>query len=78
MKQNFRPSPCFQIDELAGFRRFILTGESGEAFPHPRPAGYFGYRQLALPKFLALSTQPFELGPGAVPLASGVERLFAA
>jgi hypothetical protein len=78
MERDFRLSPCFQVDELAGFRRFAPTGESGEAFPHAQPVGCFGYRWLAPPKFLAPSTQPFELGPGAVPLASGVKRLFAA
>jgi len=78
MKQDFRPSPRSQIDELAGFRRFILTGKSGEAFPHARPAGCFGYRRLASPKFLAPSAQPFEPGPGAFPLASGIKQLFAA
>jgi len=78
MKQDFRPSSRSQIDELAGFRRFILTGESGEAFPHARPAGCFGYRLLAPPKFLAPSAQPFEPGPGAFPLASGIKQLFAA
>jgi len=78
MKQDFRPSSCFQIDELAGFRQFVPTGESGEAFTHVQSVGCFGYRQLAPPKFLALSTQPFGLGPGALPLASGVKRLFAA
>jgi len=66
-----------QIDELAGFRRFALTGESGEAFTHARPAGCFRDRRLAPPKFLAPSAQPFEPGPGAFPLASGVRRLFA-
>ena len=78
VKQDFRPSPRSQIDELAGLRRFVPTGESGEASTHAQSVGCFGYRWLALPKFLALSTQPFELGPGAIPLASGVKRLFAA
>jgi hypothetical protein len=78
VKQDFRPSSRFQIDELAGLRRFVPTGESGEAFTHVQSVGCFGYRRLAQSKFLAPSTQPFELGPGAVPLASGVKRLFAA
>ena len=78
VKQDFRPSPRSQIDELASLRRFVPTGESGEASTHAQSVGCFGYRWLALPKFLALSTQPFELGPGAIPLASGVKRLFAA
>jgi len=78
MKQDFRPSSCCQIDELAGFHRFIPTGESGEALTHARPAGCFGYRRLAPSKFLAPSAQPFEPGPGAFPLASGVRQLFAA
>jgi len=78
MKQDFRPSSCSQVDELAGLRRFVPTGESGEALTHAQPVGYFGYRWLSPSKFLAPSTQPFELGPGALPLASGVKRLFAA
>jgi hypothetical protein len=78
MKQDFRPSSRSQIDELAGFRQLVLTGDSGEALTHAQPVGTFGYRRLAPPKFLAPSTQPFELGPGALPLASGVKRLFAA
>lgn len=76
-KLDFRPTSRFQIDELAGFRRFAPTGKSGEAFPHARPAGCFRYRRLASPKFLAPSAQPFEPGPGAFPLASGVRWLFA-
>jgi len=51
MKQDFRPSSRFQIDELADFRRFILTGESGEAFTHARPAGCFGYRPACAGSF---------------------------
>jgi len=34
--------------------------------------------RLAPPKFLAPSAQPFEPGPGAFPLASGIKQLFAA
>lgn len=78
MKQDFRPSSCSQIDELADFRRFVPTGEGSEAFTHARPAGCFGYRRLAPSNFLSPSAQPFELGPGAFPLASGVKQLFAA
>jgi len=69
MKPDFRLTPCLQIDELADFRRFVLTGESGEAFTHARPVGCFRDRRLAPPKFLAPSAQPFEPGPGAFPLA---------